>query len=227
MALLSSVHYGENVSNAFWDGRQTVFGDGENPYFHRFTRALDVAAHEMTHGVINFSSRLEYHDQPGALNESFCDVMGALVEQWHRKESAQDASWCTGRDLIGPDLGTHVKGIRTFREDKAFEGHPVLGTDPQPKHFNEIFTGTADNGGVHINSGIPNHAFYRLARSLGGNAWEKAGSIWYELMIGLAPQAGFVDAARRSYEIAGRRYGVGSREQKAVSEGWQAVGIGL
>jgi Zn-dependent metalloprotease len=223
LPLISSVHFGFALNNAFWNGQQMQYGDGDGFAFQRFTRSLKVVGHELTHGVIQYESNLVYQDQPGALNEHFADVMGALIEQWHKKQDVTEADWFIGGEVLMPQV--NARGIRTFLAEKAYENNPYLGTDPQPKNMRDLFTGTKDNGGVHINSGIPNHAFYRVAMELGGQAWVKAGRIWYTTMRNLSVTSDFQVAANMSYQVAGAEFGAGSLEQQAVRKGWQAVGI--
>lgn len=227
MRLDATVHFGDDYNNAFWNSVQMVFGDGDGELFNRFTISLDIIGHELAHGVIEDEAGLQYLNQPGALNESLADVFGSLVRQYARKESARDASW-----LIGDGLFTgNVNGValRSMKDPGSAFDDPVIGKDPQPKHMDDYVNTFSDNGGVHINSGIPNHAFYRVATALGGHAWEKAGRIWYDAMCDprVRPNTGFVRFARVTADIAGRRYGAGSAEQRAVYAGWDAVGIGL
>jgi len=223
MQLISSVHYGQDFPNALWNGFQMLYGDGDGSKFLRFTKALDVVAHELTHGVVTNSSNLAYQDEPGALNESFADVMGILVAQRQQGQPAATADWYLGGEILAPSVG--AKGIRTFEDNEAYTSNPVLGTDPQPKHMRSKYTGAADFGGVHINSGIPNHAFYRTALAIGGNAWEKAGQIWYRTMLALHSSSDFEDCAAMSLQMAAQLYGSGSLEQQAVAGGWRAVGL--
>ena len=225
MTIVSSIHFGSDYSNAFWNGEQMVYGDGDGRLFLRFTKSLDVAGHELTHGVIAYECNLIYQDEPGALNEHFADVMGSLISQWKKKQTAKKADWLIGDELMGPDI--KAKSIRTFKAEPAYEDDPVLGTDPQPKHMKDKYTGRDDNGGVHINSGIPNHAFYLTAIELGGNAWEKAGWIWYDTIKALGSYSKFQDAAQTTYTMAGSRFGWGGAEQKAVKAAWKGVGITL
>jgi Zn-dependent metalloprotease len=225
MTLVSIVHYGDKISNAFWDGEQMLYGDGDGELFLSFTKSIEVVGHELTHGVVQYTSNLVYQDEPGALNEHFADAMSLLVEQWYKDQTVKKADWWLGGELLAPIVG--AKGIRTFTEEKAYEDNPYLGTDPQPKHYKDKYTGPQDNGGVHINSGIPNHAFYRVAMELGGNAWKKAGVIWYKTLIALNQDSNFQEAAEMTYMIATKLYGQGSNEQKAVRDGWKAVGISV
>ena len=218
--LVASVHYGQLVSNAFWDGAQMIYGDGDGEYFLPFTRSLGIVAHELAHGVMNFTANLAYHGQPGALNESFCDIMASLVVQWSNKQSVEAADWVMGADVLGPRMT--VPGFRSFLADSLYEGDPLLGDDPQPKHMNGFVSTTEDYGGVHINSGIPNHAYYRAAVALGGNAWEKAGKIWFEGFGALGPQATFEDAAERT-ALAARR--LLTDAEPVIRDAWAGVGV--
>jgi Zn-dependent metalloprotease len=226
LPLDATVHYGQNYDNAFWNGERMVFGDGDGDLFNRFTVSLDVIGHELTHGVTEDEAKLTYLYQPGALNESVSDVFGSLIKQYGRKQSAKQADW-----LIGEGLFTKkVKGValRSMKAPGTAYDDPVLGKDPQPAHMKDYVRTSGDNGGVHINSGIPNHAFYLVATGLGGNAWEKAGHIWYETLRDprLRPNTGFSRFAHLTASVAGRLHGVNSEEQKIVQDGWKQVGIG-
>lgn len=224
MKLDSTVHYGEDYNNAFWNGTQMVYGDGDGEIFQRFTKSIDVIGHELTHGVTQYEAALEYEGQPGALNESFSDVFGSLVKQYALKLKADKADW-----LIGAGLFTNkIKGValRSMKEPGSAYNDPTIGKDPQPGHMKNYVETTSDNGGVHINSGIPNRAFYLAAMELGGYAWQKAGKIWYiALTERLRERSNFQKAANSTYEVAGTLFGKGSREQNVVENAWQKVGI--
>jgi len=230
MRLDSTVHYQQGYDNAFWDGKQMVYGDGdedlpvEERLFNRFTIAIDVIGHELTHGITQFEARLVYWEQAGALNESFSDVFGSLVKQYQLQHTAAQADWIIGQGLFTANV--QGVGIRSMKDPGTAYDDPVLGKDPQPAHMNDYVHTIGDNGGVHINSGIPNKAFYRTAIEIGGYAWEKAGHIWYvTLRDKLQSQSQFADAARLTYEAAGELYGVNSLEQQAVKTGWNEVGL--
>jgi Zn-dependent metalloprotease len=224
MRLDSTVHYGRKYDNAFWNGQQMVYGDGDGELFNRFTVAVDVIGHELTHGVTEYEAGLEYQDQSGALNESFSDVFGSLVKQYKRRQTAKEADWLIGKGLFAP--GVRGKALRSMKEPGTAYDDDILGKDPQPGHMKDYVRTQDDNGGVHINSGIPNRAFYEAAIRVGGNAWVKAGHIWYiTLRDKLRPTASFRDAARCTVAVAKELYGAGSLEQKAVRMGWAAVGI--
>ena len=219
----ATVHYGRHYDNAFWNGQQMVFGDGDGDLFNRFTISLDVIAHELTHGVTGDEARLVYIGQAGALNESLSDVFGSLVKQYARKETADQADW-----LIGEGLFTsRVNGValRSMKAPGTAFDDPLLGRDPQPATMAGYVRTTADNGGVHTNSGIPNHAFYLAAVGLGGHAWERAGRIWYETLRDkrLKPTATFRQFAR--YTVVNAAHFFGTAERQAVAGAWEAVGI--
>jgi len=224
MKLDSTVHYGEAYNNAFWNGTQMVYGDGDREIFQRFTKSIDVIGHELTHGVTQYEAALEYQGQAGALNESFSDVFGTLIKQHALKQTVDKADW-----LIGAGLFTRkVNGIalRSMKEPGSAYNDPTIGKDPQPGHMKDFVNTTSDNGGVHINSGIPNRAYYLTATELGGNAWEKAGYIWYvTLTEKLRESSNFQKAAYMTFDVASSVYGKGSQEQKAVQKAWNLVGI--
>jgi Zn-dependent metalloprotease len=226
LPLNATVHYGRKYMNAFWDGEQMVFGDGDGEIFQDFTLALDVIGHELAHGVTQYTANLVYQGQPGALNESVSDVFGSLVKQYARGQGAEEADWLIGAEL----LTSEVEGValRSLKAPGTAYDDDVLGKDPQPAHMDDYVDTIDDNGGVHINSGIPNHAFYLAATALGGNAWEKAGQVWYDVLTGgrLLPTADFTTFAALTVAAAEARYGKGV-EQQAVAKAWSDVGVGV
>jgi Zn-dependent metalloprotease len=225
MRLDAYVHRGVDYNNAFWDGRQMVFGDGDGVIFSDFTGSLDVIAHELTHGVTEFTAGLEYHNQSGALNESMSDSLACLVKQWTLKQTADQADWLIGADIFTP--GIQADALRSLKAPGTAYDNETFGKDPQPAHMADYVelpdTDEGDNGGVHINSGIPNHAFYRAATSLGGRAWEVAGPIWYEALRASTVRTEFQAFADTTVLKAGQLFG--SREQEAVRDAWHGVGI--
>ena len=226
MPLRSSVHVRKRYNNAFWNGSQMAYGDGDGELFRDFTLSLAVIGHELAHGVVQFSGGLLYQDQSGALNEHISDVFGALVEQYKNKQSAHDADWLIGKEILGPDV--QGSALRSLRAPGTAYDDDVLGKDPQPYHWDHYVQTSSDNGGVHINSGIPNHAFFLVTQLLGGNAWERAGLVWYDALQALNnPHAAFFDWARLTGEAARARYGVGSDEMRCVERAWKLVGLSL
>ena len=182
LRLDSTVHYGVDYPNAFWNGEQMVYGDGDGEIFGRFTKSLDVIGHELTHGVTQYEAALVYQDQAGALNEHFSDVFGSLVKQRFLKQTAKDADWLIGAELLIPREGANRTAIRSMAAPGTAYDDDVMGNDPQPAHMDDFVETTSDHGGVHINSGIPNKAFHLAATRLGGHSWEVAGRIWYRTL---------------------------------------------
>lgn len=230
LPLVASVHYARDYDNAFWDGEQMVFGDGDGIYFAGFTKSVDVVAHELAHGLTQYTAGLTYVGQSGALNESASDVWGSLVRQWVLDQTVDEADW-----LIGADVFTDkVQGValRSLQAPGTAYDDPALGKDPQPATMDDYVVlphdADNDNGGVHINSGIPNHAFYRFATALGGRAWERAGQVWYDTMTtrGLIPRdVDFRRFAAATLVCATTRYGEGSDVELALREAWAGVGV--
>jgi Zn-dependent metalloprotease len=175
--------------------------------------------------VIDASGGLRYQGQSGALNESIADVFAVLTEQHTRGQQAADATW-----LVGADIFTEaVQGsaLRSLIAPGTAYDDDVLGRDPQPAHMRDFVVTTGDNGGVHINSGIPNRAFAATALALGGFAWERAGLIWYRtLTAGTLPvTADFSTFADATLVAAAAEYGEESEEVAAVRAGWADVGV--
>jgi Zn-dependent metalloprotease len=227
MKLDATVHFGKDYNNAFWNSFQMVFGDGDGQIFNRFTIALDVIGHELAHGVTEDEAQLQYFNQSGALNESMSDVFGSLIKQFVKNQKADQADWLIGEGLLA--AGIHGVALRSMKDPGSAYDDPLLGKDPQPKHMDHYNNTFSDNGGVHINSGIPNHAFYQVATRLGGFAWEKTGRIWYDTLLDakLKPNANFLSFAKITYDVAGRLYDPNGPERQAVRDGWAAVGINI
>jgi len=215
MRLDSFVHYGKKFNNAFWDGAEMVYGDGDNKTFAGFTKALDVVAHELTHGVTQFTTPggLDYVDQSGALNESISDVFGSIVKQWSLNESVDAADWLIGAGILVP---AGWKALRSMKDPgKASVTWPG---DDQPSTMD----GYVDGGDVHTNSGIPNHAFYLAAMALGGNSWGDAAKIWYGALPMLQRNATFRDAADATVGVASK---LGKKQASAVKTAWEKVKV--
>jgi Zn-dependent metalloprotease len=201
-----------------------VFGDGDNEIFRRMTASVSVIGHELAHGVTQFTAGLEYQGQSGALNESISDVFGALVEQYARLQTADEATWLIGYGLFTDAVEGNA--IRSMKAPGTAYDDDVLGKDPQPDHMDGYITTRDDNGGVHLNSGIPNRAFYLTASAMGGNAWDEAGHIWYDTLTGgLSSTADFASFARATTDAAAARFGTGSTEHDAVTAAWHTVGV--
>lgn len=218
LRLDSTVHYQVKFNNAFWNGQQMVYGDGDGKLFLGFTGAIDVIAHELTHGVTQYAvpGGLVYADQSGALNESISDVFGSVVKQWTLKQNVEQADWLIGAGIMTAEVGKALRSMADpGNKDLTWSG------DDQPK----TMAGYVENGDVHTNSGIPNHAFYAAAIALKGNSWDKAAPIWYKALSLLTPNATFADMAKATSQAAALLYGADSAEQHAVQAAWKVVGV--
>jgi len=221
MKLTSTVHYGNKYNNAFWDGSKMTYGDGDGVRFTHFGDALDVVGHEMAHGVTERTAGMRYYRQSGALNESWSDVFGNLIEKWdeHRKDPSageRDPKWLLGEEIFTP--GKDGDALRSMSSPgKGYEG------DPQPGHMRDYKNTSADNGGVHINSGIPNKAAYEVAQSIGA---DKLGQIWYRAVTEyLTSSSQFTDAANVTVQAAADLFGPRAAEVAAVRDAWTSVGL--
>jgi Zn-dependent metalloprotease len=227
LPLEAIVHYRNRFDNAQWNGSQMLFGDGSGLRFTRLTQSLSVCAHELTHGVIQYDGPLIYQREAGALNESMADVLGVLVEQRKLGQTPAQADWLIGREILAP--GVQGKGLRSLKEPGTAYDDDVLGRDEQPGHMDHFVETEEDHGGVHINSGIPNRAFYLVAEALKKPAWEDAGRIWYASLghERLLPSATFRQFARITRYVAGVLFGPESAQVSAVEEAWNGVGVEL
>jgi Zn-dependent metalloprotease len=223
MDLVLNVHYGKKYMNAFWDGDEMTFGDGDGNIFTDFTKSLDVVAHELTHGVTQHTANLEYFSQSGALNEHFSDVFGTVITQFHDGQTAHDADWLIGDEIMGPTL--YGEALRSMRAPGTAYDNPLMGKDPQPDHMKDYYTGPADNQGVHRNSGIPNKAFYLVAMEIGT---DKAAKIWYHALQNLWAKAKFNDAAAviaNSARVLTKNNDVPKGSPQRVRAAFKAVGL--
>jgi hypothetical protein len=220
--VLATVHYEKKYDNAFWDGRQLVFGDGDGRVFDRFTKPLDVLAHEFTHAVTQYAAGLVYQGQPGALNEHVSDVFASCVKQ--RVLGQQDptaADWLIGEGIFLPSV--HGRALRSMSAPGTAYDDPVVGRDPQVGHMSDYVNTRDDNGGVHLNSGIPNRAFHLTATRLGRPVWEQAGQIWYAALTSrLGPDTDFARFAETTVAAAGDLF---PDAADIVADAWAEVGV--
>ena len=211
MRLVASVRAAERghdgrpvpVSGAFWKGEQAIFGEGDGRIFQRLTRSLDVVAHELVHGIqclLPKENRLTPYGQSGALQEHFCDVFGALVRQWknHKVGTPErgDERWLLGREVLMPSRTR--RAIRDMKNPGTAFEDDEMGPDNQVKHVDDLYVGHDDQGGIHINSGIPNRAFVLAAEAIGGDPWAVPGRIWYRALHQLRGHSRFSDCARQT-----------------------------
>ncbi|AIF42961.1 peptidase M4 [Virgibacillus sp. SK37] len=201
-SIRSTVNYGSNYNNAFWNGQQMVYGDGDGSTFAPLSGALDVVAHELTHAVTEHTAGLVYQDQPGALNESMSDVFAVFVE---------GDNYDIGEDVY--TLGRSGDALRSLSDPTKYG---------QPDHMRDYVNTSSDNGGVHTNSGIPNKAGYLTINSIGA---EKAEKIYYRaLTVYMGPYSDFSDTRAALLQAAADYYGHGS-EYQAVANAWTNVGV--
>ena len=222
-ALDATVHFDVGYDNAFWDGERMVFGDGDGRLFGRFTAALDVVAHELGHGVTADEAGLVYAGEPGALNEHVSDVLGVTTAQWAAgADDPATAAWTVGAALLLPAV--QGRALRDMAAPGTAYDDPVLGRDPQVGHVRDFVVTTADNGGVHLNSGIPNRAFVVACRGLGAPSWGPVGAVWYDALrdAAVGPRTRFAGFAAATLRAAGLR---GVEVADAVRAGWDAVGV--
>ena len=220
-----TVHFGVDYDNAFWDGTQLVFGDGDGVVFDRFTKPMDVMAHEFTHGVTQFTAGLAYIGQSGALNESVSDVFAAMTKQLARSETADQADWLVGEGLFRPAV--NGRALRSMLEPGTAYDDPQIGRDPQVGRMSDYVETADDNGGVHINSGIPNRAFTLAALDLGGFTWERIGPVWYDaLTAGEVPaRSDFDTFARATLSSASRLFPDEPVVPGTIAAAWRTVGV--
>ena len=213
-----TVHYEQNYDNAFWDGGQLVFGDGDGKIFGSFTKPVDVLGHEFTHAVTQFSANLTYQGQSGALNESVSDCFGMCLKQRLLGQTADQADWLVGQGIFLP--GVNARALRDMAHPGTAYDDPTLGKDPQVGDMSDFVDTTDDNGGVHTNSGIPNRAFYLAATAIGGDTWEGAGQIWYAALTG-----GQVGSDADFAGFAAATVSAGGEHADAVRTAWETVGV--
>lgn len=241
MNLHQTVHLGRNYNNAYWDGDEMAYGDGDGRVFGHFAQDSTVIHHELGHGIVqhhNKNGGLIYRDESGALNESFADINAVMMLHYMADvdvtQSTRDM-WLIGAKTMVPykDGKTgemKYPALRSFLNEKAYENHPDIGTDRQPKHMKDKYTGGADSGGVHINSGIPNHAFYLAAHKMGGKVWETTYKVWYNALAEVPSNSTFKQYAFATVKAAivmskATNTKLKSEDVDHVIAAWNEVGV--
>lgn len=223
MDIICNVHFGVKFNNAFFNGKEITIGDGDDIIFTNFSRSREVIAHELAHGVVQWTANLEYRNQSGALNEHFSDVFGTVITQHAEQITADDADWLIGDEIMGPKL--YGEALRCMASPGTAYDNDLMGKDPQPDHMRDIYKGPSDNGGVHINSGIMNKAFYLAAREL---ETENAALIWYTALQNLWPTANFNDAVAqivRATQLLIKNRKIKSGSTQKVRAAFKEVGL--
>ncbi len=205
---------GRGMDNAFWDGEAMYYGNGDQAFFS-LARGLDVAGHEMSHGVVQNTANLRYQGESGALNESFADIFGAMIDR---------DDWLIGEDVVRTSY--FPSGALRSLQDPHNGGTRLSDPGYQPRTYSERYTGTQDNGGVHINSGIPNYAFYLFANDAAvGKA--RAEQIFYRaLTTYLVASSKFIDLRNGVMNAIGDVYPNSPNIVAAANNAFNAVGIG-
>jgi Zn-dependent metalloprotease len=220
LKLEAYVHVGD-LYNAFWDGSVFFFGGGDGIIFNSFTDKLDVIGHLFTEGVMQYTGRLRYPFQSGALTQSIADAFGIMIKQWGENpefpQTVNQANWLIGEGMF--ISGINGRALRDMKNPGTAYDDPKVGKDSQVAHWKDFKTTSEDSGGVHINSGIPNRAFCLAANMIGGYAWEGAGPIWYSALTSgkLREDATFKEFADATIENAGAHV-------DKVKEAWKLVG---
>lgn len=219
MTLQSSIHYGVKYNNAFWNGNQMTYGDGDGNIFVDFTQGNDVICHELTHGVTQYTLQLSYTNEAGGLNESISDVFGSMFRQWRANQDAAHADWLIGKNIMGP--GAIAKGFTCLRDLSNPAAKHCLAA--QPIHYKDYRPGMDP----HYSSGIPNFAFYKMAVAIGGKSWEKAGKIWYHAVTnsGAKPNLKMKTFANTTRRLAKSLFPQDTNVFKAVDKAWSDVGL--
>ena len=219
LTLLSSIHYGVNYNNAFWNGQQMVYGDGDGKIFTDFTGGNDVIGHELTHGVTQNSLQLDYSGDAGGLNESMSDCFGSMFRQWEAKQDVTKADWLIGSDLMGPTA--KAKGYTCLRDMANPANKKALAA--QPTQYSQLTPGMDP----HYTSGPPNLAFYTACMKQGGKSWERIGQVWYAALTtsGAKPTMTMPQFAARTRQLATQLYPQQPTVVAAVDAGWKAVGL--
>lgn len=216
--IISNVHYGIDYNNAYWDGDEMTYGDGDGKEFTDFAKAIDVVAHELTHGITQFLANLEYRSQSGALNEHFSDVFGTIIKQKYLQQDISSADWLIGDSVVTEAFpGVAIRSMKAPGTANDF--------DTQPDHMDNYYNGTADNQGVHINSGIPNKAFYLCCLNIG---IDECAVIWFETLKSLWRTADFNDMLETMVHTAQRLTSEGKISEisvSAISESFAEVGL--
>jgi len=226
--------YTPAATNAFYDGSDNSvnFYDGDGVNTTYVAGAYDVVAHEIAHGVTDFTSDLIYWFYSGALNEAFSDIMGACAEFYHQPEGTGHlkADW-----LMGEDVYIYYSVYNAFRRMDQPHLLSTSFSGPYPDHYSLRYTGSIDNKGVHVNSSIANHWFYLLAEggtnriselSVTGIGIDKAEKIAYRAWVYyLFPSGDFSDARWACVQAAKDLYGSGSNAEHRVNSAWDAVGV--
>ena len=219
MTLVSSVHYGKKYNNAMWNGTQMLYGDGDAQLFADFTKGNDVIGHELTHGVTQHSLQLAYANDAGGLNESLSDCFGSMFRQWEAQQTAAQADWLIGKDILGTTA--LARGYTCLRNMADPADKKALA--PQPTQYAQITPGMDP----HYSSGPPNLAFTAACKKIGGYSWETIGQVWYQVMTGSGahPTMKIPEFANRTRQVAAQLFARNPAVGQAIDLGWKQIGV--
>jgi Zn-dependent metalloprotease len=222
--VIATVHFGDKYNNGFWNGEQLVLGDGDGEIFLKFS-GLDIVAGELCYGIIQEKTKLLFQGMQGALLTHLRDIFSVMAVQWREKQTAIAASWSIGAGAFSSKID--APALRSMKAPGTAYNNETLGKDPQPARMRDYVTTDEDNGGIHINSGIPNHAFYLASVAVGGFSWERIGMIWVKTLDRLTSSTDFEGFAATTFQTAKDLFGNNSNEAKAVAKAWADVGISV
>lgn len=228
----AAVHVGQNYNNSYYTNGTLNFGDGDGKLFKDDAADLSVVAHEAGHGVVDkLLGGLIYWGQSGALNESLADILGVSALQYVvGARAVPESFWLFGQKSMVPYKNAQGKTIRpALRSLKApgmaYVNHPIIGTDPQPADMGRYYMGSGDNYGVHINSGIPSHAYYLAATTLGERGWDIVLPVWIEAARVLPATASFKEFAEKTLSLAEKLFPKRADVKRAIRQAWNKVRV--
>ena len=216
------INFGQDYDNAFWDGEHLVFGNGDGKFFNSFL-ILDIVAHEYAHAVTDTTAKLVYQDQSGALNEHFSDVVGISIKHLFQDATNQPKNWLLGEGLFNASL--NARGLRDMEKPGTAYDDPTIGKDPQPDHMSDYYDGTEDNGGVHLNSGIPNRAFAIFCNSTKLKSYDLPMAVWYQSLLESNENTNFAEFADLTIKTLSDFYKSDSATIQKLALAWATVGI--
>jgi Zn-dependent metalloprotease len=226
------INFGQKYNNAFWDGKRMVFGNGDGTYFNTFL-TQNVFTHELAHAVTEYQCGLKYENQSGALNEHLSDVFAVCIDQQILKQKPTVASWLIGEGVFNTTKLPGAKALRSFKNELAYNDK-LIGKDPQPKHMSNFKnlpnTNDGDWGGVHINSGIPNRAFYEfcvlaeteVSDERTNYSWKAPVEIWFATYPRIKPINTFKEFALDTISVTKR---IHPQLEKQIRKAWNIVGV--
>lgn len=218
------IAYENDFSNALWDGTMMLFGNGDGTVLDRFTKDLGVISHECGHGITQNRSIIGYSGQAGSVNEAFSDLWGCMVMQFYKKQQPEEADWLIGDEIWKPwvQKEKNVTAVRSLLNPGTAYDSEITGKDEQPAHYDKLFTGKSNNGGVHVNSGIVNKAMATAAIKHGGYSWMSVGKLLWSCYEDLKENTNIEEFANIT-KVKSKQFS--DNLNSAVKAGWKTVGL--